>query len=142
MASYEQCISEPNPTHPAPPPHSLTPAGWEESAGFRETFLYHVTEPDDAAALRRLARILYESTLELARYAPPGGESATREELRAAVADLRHTQGFLAAVARSQEESELSLADAELAALAARQAQIVAGAAAALEQALGRPEAE
>ncbi len=143
MVDCRQCISEPNPqpshTHPAPSPRGLTPAGWEESAGFRETFLFHVTNPDDSAALRHLARILHESTLELARYAPPGGESATREELRAAVADLRHLQGFLAAIARSQEESELSLADAELAALAARQAQVVAGVAAVLEQALGRP---
>ncbi|HYH46717.1 MAG TPA: hypothetical protein VEG34_13615 [Thermoanaerobaculia bacterium] len=39
-----------------------------------------------------------------------------------------------------QQESELTLADAELAALAARQAEVVAGVAAALEQALGRPE--
>ena len=46
-------------------------------------------------------------------------------------------QGFLAAVARSLEESELSPADAELAALAARQSHAVAGLAAVLEQALG-----
>ncbi len=138
MASYEQCISEPHPqpSH-APAPQTLMPAGWEESAGFRETFLFHVTDPDDAAALRHLSRMLYDSTLELARFTPPVGESATREELRAAAADVRHLQGFLAAVARSEEESELSLADAELAALAARQAEVVAGVAVALEQALG-----
>ena len=81
--------------------------------------------------------MLHESSLEMARYAPPGGESATREELRAAAADLRHLQGFLAAVARWQEESELSPADEELAALAARQAEVVAGVAAVLERALG-----
>ena len=80
---------------------------------------------------------LCESTLELARYAPPSDESATREELRAAAADLRHVQGFLAAIARSQEESELAPTDACLAALAARQAPVVAGVAEALEQALG-----
>jgi hypothetical protein len=139
MDDCQQCISEPNP-HPSQAtssPKSLTPAGWEESAGFRETFLYHYDDAKDHQALRHLSRMLHEAVLELARPAPAGGESATREELRAAAADLRHTQGFLAAVARAQEESELSLADAELAALAARQAEIVAGVAAALEQALG-----
>jgi hypothetical protein len=139
MASCDQCISEPNPrpSQAVPSPESLTPAGWEESSGFRETFLYHYDDAKDHQALRHLSRMLHESILEMARYAPPGGESATREELRAAAADLRHTQGFLAAVARSQEESELAPLDAELAALAARQAEIVAGVAAALEQALG-----
>jgi hypothetical protein len=68
--------------------------------------------------------------------AAPAGESATREVLRAAAADLRHHQGFLAAVARSLDESELPPSDAELAALAARQSLAVAGLAAVLEQAL------
>ena len=80
--------------------------------------------------------MLHESSLEMARYAPPSGESATREELRAAAADLRHLQGFLTAVARGLEESELAPADAGLAELAARQSHAVAGVAAALEQAL------
>jgi len=83
-----------------------------------------------------VARLLHDSALELARPAP-GGESATREELRAVAADLRHAQGFLAAVARSRDESELPPADAALAELAARQAREVAAVAAALERALG-----
>ncbi len=138
MADQDQSISEPvpQPSHASPSPQGLTPAGWEESAGFRETFLFHFDASEDLQALRHLARMLHESSLEMARPAPSGAESATREELRAAAADLRHLQGFLAAVARSQEESELSLADAELAALAARQAQAVAGLAAVLEQTL------
>ncbi len=80
--------------------------------------------------------MLHESALEMARYGPPGGESATCEELRAAAADLRHLQGFLAAVARGREESELSPADEELAELAARQAEAVADLAEVLERAL------
>ena len=127
MANCDQCIPE---------PAALTPAGWEESAGFRETFLRYIYVPEDLQALRHLARMLHESSLEMARYAPPSGESATREELRAAAADLRHLQGFLAAVARGLEESELAPCDAELAELAARQSHVVAGIAAALEQAL------
>ncbi len=83
-----------------------------------------------------MTRMLHESILELARSAPSGAESSTRVELRAAAADLRHVQGFLAAVARHLEESELSVADGELAALAARQSLAVAGLAAVIEQAL------
>jgi hypothetical protein len=138
MADYDQSISEPvpPPSHPAPAPRGLTPSGWDESAGFRETFLRYLTDAEDDRTLRHLARMLHESSLEMARYGPPSGESATREEVRAAAADLRHVQGFLAAVARGLEESELAPADAELAELAARQSHAVAGLAAVLEQAL------
>jgi hypothetical protein len=137
MADQDQFISEPVPPPSPPLSHALTPPGWDESAGFRETFLRHVTDAEDDRTLRHLARMLHEATLELAHFAPPSGESATREELRAAAADLRHLQGFLASVARGREESELAPPDAKLAALAAEQSQAVAGLAAVLEQALG-----
>jgi len=140
MDDQNQSISEPvpQPSHASLSPalQAQPPAGWDESAGFRETFLRHMTDAEDDRTLRHLARMLHESTLEMARYAPPSGESATREELRAAAADLRHLQGFFAAVARSREASELSPADEELAELADRQSQAVAGLAAILEQAL------
>jgi hypothetical protein len=135
MADQKQCIPDPDhhPTHP------LIPPGWEESAGFRETFLYRFDQPQDQGALRHLAHRLHEMILETARDVLPSqtsSESGTREELRAVAADLRHVQGFLGAVARSYDESDLPLADAELATLAARQAQVVATVALALEQAL------
>jgi hypothetical protein len=134
MDDQQKCT--PDPTQ-APFDRELTPPGREESAGFRETFLYHFYQPDDRAALRHVGRMLHESSLELARYGPPTPESPTREELQAVAADLRHCQGFLAAVARSQQEASLPPADAALAELAARQAQAVAAVAAELEQALG-----
>jgi hypothetical protein len=137
MANRQESIPEPVPPPSHPSPHAQTPPGWDESAGFRETFLRHVTDAEDDRTLRHLARMLHEATLELAHYEPPSGESATREELRAAAADLRHVQGFLVSIARGLEESELAPADAELAALAARQSHAVAGLAAVLEQALG-----
>ncbi len=136
MANRDQSISEPTPKPSHASPHSLTPAGWDESAGFRETFLFRIDDPDDTAALRRVARLLHESSLELARPAQPGDEPATRQELRAAAADLRHLQGFLAAVARGGEAGDLSPADAELATQAARQAETVAGVAEVLEKLL------
>jgi hypothetical protein len=116
MEDQQKCTPDPD----VPPAHPLIPTGWEESAGFRETFLYHFHRPDDLGALRHLARMLHESELEMKRYAPPTPDSATREELKAAAADLRHLQGFLGSVARSQEEAALPPLDAELAALAAR----------------------
>lgn len=133
MDDQQKCI--PDLSHPPFDP-SLTPAGWEESAGFRETFLVRFDQPDDRRALGHVARMVHEAALELARPAPPDAESGTREELRAAAADLRHAQGFLAAVARTRDESELPPADAALAELAGRQAREVAGVAAALERAL------
>jgi hypothetical protein len=72
MANQSQSIPEPvpQPSHASPSPHSLTPAGWEESAGFRETFLRCFYVPEDHQALRHLSRMLHESGLEMARYAP------------------------------------------------------------------------
>jgi hypothetical protein len=134
VEDQQKCTPDPN--HP-PFDTPLTPAGWEESAGFRETFLYYFYEPADVGALRHLTRMLHESSLEMARYGPVTPGPGTREELAAAAADLRHTQGFLAAVARTREESVLPPADAALAELAARMARAVAGIAAVLEQAVG-----
>jgi hypothetical protein len=137
MDDQQKCT--PDPTH-SPFDQALTPTGWEESAGFRETLLFRFDQPDDRGALRHVGRMLHESALELARPAPispAGAESGTREELRAVAADLRHAQGFLAAVARSRDESELPPADAALAEMAVRQAREVAVVAAALERALG-----
>ena len=138
MEDQNQCIPDPapEPSHATPSPRGLTPAGWDESAGFRETFLVHFEPPADHQALRHLAHLLHEASLELADFAQPGGESATSRELRAAAADLRHLQGFLATVGRGLTDHDLRPADAELAALAAHQAEAVAGLAAVLEQAL------
>jgi hypothetical protein len=137
MDDQQKCTPDPT---PSPFDPALTPAGWEESAGFRETLLFRFDQPEDRGALRHVARLLHDSALELARpasFSPGGGESSTREELRAVAADLRHAQGFLAAVARTRDESELPPADAALAELAARQAREVAAVATALERALG-----
>lgn len=115
----------------------LIPPGWDESAGFRETFLYQFQQPEDLEALRHLAHKLHESELEMKPYGPQTPGSATREEIRAAAADLRHLQGFLGAVVRSWEDGDLAPEDAALAALAAGQARAVAGVAAVLERAVG-----
>ena len=51
-----------------------------------------IDPPADRRALRHLARMLHESALKMARYAPPTPESATPEELRVVAAYLLHTR--------------------------------------------------
>jgi len=48
--------------------------------------------------VRHAGRVLHDLALEATR--EPGEESATRAELRAAAADLRHTGGYLVQVIR------------------------------------------
>ncbi|HSC21366.1 MAG TPA: hypothetical protein VLC07_06520, partial [Solirubrobacterales bacterium] len=68
--------------------------------------------------------MLHDMALETAPYGP-GLESATRSELRAVAADLRHLEGYLATVCRSADEAELAPADEELAHFAGEQAAAV-----------------
>ena len=105
-------------TAPAtPPPPS---AGWDESSAFRQTFLRHFTQTEDSSALHHIGTMLHEMALEFARYWPDDGRSATRAEVSAAAADVRHIEGFLRSVGRERELSELSADDQALAELADR----------------------
>lgn len=101
-------------------PPVIDPAAWEDYPAFRETFLMYFTPPGYAVALRTVGEMLHTMILE--RYDPwPGWpESSTRTELRAAVADLRHLQGFLASVGQERKLSSLDPEDAFLSNLAAK----------------------
>ncbi|HEX7182153.1 MAG TPA: hypothetical protein VF756_09945 [Thermoanaerobaculia bacterium] len=106
-------------TPPTPPtPSTIDPAAWEDFQGFRESFLAHFTRPEDNAALRRLGQFLYELILETAGTMPDPPESATRTETRAALADLRHLEGFLGAIGAEHKDASLSPDDARLSELA------------------------
>ncbi len=136
MEDRDQCIPEPAPQPSHLSPQALTPPGWQESAGFRETFLYHVTDPEDL------------------QNPPPPGAPALRFEfgdgaLRAARRRVRDARGATGRSRRPAPPPGLPrngrplpgrkravAGDVELAALAARQAHAVGGLAAALEQAL------
>jgi hypothetical protein len=121
---------------PAPIPR-IDPALWEEGEGFRETLLLHYTDPEANTTLRRLGDFLFNVSLEGARSWPHHREGETRAELWAALADLRHLEGFLGSVGREHEVSSLSSADSALSHVAARQALEVARIADEIEQALG-----
>ncbi len=107
---------------PAAPP-VVDPTAWEDFPAFRETFLMYVTPPGYAAAIRKAGEMLYSLLLDTPAEWPGWPESSTRMEMRAAVADLRHLQGFLASVGREREVSSLNPEDAYLSNIAAKLAR-------------------
>jgi hypothetical protein len=126
---------------PAVPP-VIDPAAWEDYPAFRETFLMYFTPPGYAAALRTVGEMLHTMILENYRPWPGWPESSTRTEMRAALADLRHLQGFLASVGREKDLSSLDPEDAYLSNTAARLARQIKYAADGIERELdGAPEA-
>jgi hypothetical protein len=120
---------------PAAPP-AADPDAWETLPAFRETFLMYVTPPGYAAALRGVGEMLYSLMLEAPTEWPGWAESSTRTEMRAAAADLRHLQGFLASVGRERETSSLDAEDAYLSNVAARLARQIGHAAEGIEREL------
>ena len=115
---------------------SETPSRWQESAGFRETFLHRFTQPEHRRTLTGLSEMLEELWLEAAGFWPRGEVSLTRSELEAATLDLRHLQGFLEHVGQEHELSQLDKDDQELSRLAADLASDVGKIADRLETAL------
>jgi hypothetical protein len=124
------------PQSPALPP-ILDPAAWEDFPVFRETFLAFFTEPPYNAALRIFGRLLHELVLEYYHHWPNWPEGVTATELRAALADLRHLEGYLAAVGREHQDASLSESDTALSVLAGRLARELSGVGDEIEQALG-----
>ena len=98
----------------------VPPDDWERLPAFRETFLMYVTPPGYSAALQTMGEMLYSLILDAPAEWAGWPESATRTELRAAGADLRHLQGFLRSVGREREVSSLDAEDAYLALMAGK----------------------
>jgi len=121
---------------PAPIPH-IDPAQWEDHEGFRETLLLHYTDPEANTTLRRLGDLFLTLYLECAPSWPHHPEGETRSELRAALADLRHLEGFLASVGKEHMISSLGADDEALSQFAERQAQKLSRIADEIEQAIG-----
>jgi hypothetical protein len=125
------------PEQPPAVPPIIDPAAWEDFPVFRETFLLYVTDPAYNTALRIFGRLLHEMVLEYYRHWPNWLEGVTATELRAAVADLRHLEGYLGAVGREHEEASLTEPEMALSRLAARYSGGLARIADEIEQALG-----
>ncbi len=134
-------MPELTPESSSPPPApvfipSIDPTAWEEFPVFRETFMMYITPPNCGEALRTAAEMFFSLMLENYGDWPGWPESATRVELRAAAADLRHLEGFLATVGTEHEKSSLSLEDAWLSKMAAKLAPRLGGIAAKIEMKL------
>ncbi|HEX9942990.1 MAG TPA: hypothetical protein VGG03_13310 [Thermoanaerobaculia bacterium] len=104
---------------------------------FRETFLVWLTPPGAADAFRFVGNLFFDLMLNAEDW-PTWTESPVQAELRAAAADLRFLQGFLTTIRTQERASELSVEDARLSRLAARQAAEVAGIARRIEEELAR----
>jgi hypothetical protein len=133
----------PEPPAVAATPPEVDPDAWETFPAFRETFLMYLTPPGYADTIRKTGEVLYSLILDTPAEWPGWPESSTRTEMRAALADLRHLQGFLAAVGREREVSSLDPEDAYLSNTAARLARQIKHAADGIERELdGAPGAE
>ncbi len=102
------------PTVPAAVPAVIDPVLWESFPLFRESALMYVSEPSFNAALRIAGEHFFNMLLEHYNRWPAWPESTTRTEMRAAVADLRHLQGFLASIGQERRVSSLDEGDARL----------------------------
>ena len=102
-----------NDFHAATPP-IIDPDAWEDFPVFRETFLMYISEPAYNTALRKTGEFLFTMILECYGNWPVLTEGTTRTELRAALGDLRHLEGFLGSVGREHRVSSLSSEDTAL----------------------------
>ncbi len=125
---------------PAVPP-IISPAAWEDYPIFRETFLLYVSEPEFNRSLRTMGDYFFGMLLECYGDWPAWPESSTRTELRAAVADLRHLQGFLAAVGQERRFSSLSPGDVRLSRYASGIARVLNKIASGIERKLAKESA-
>lgn len=141
MLNLAKSISPPRsspPSGPAVSPPTLQPKEFEDYPAFRETFLVYFTEPPANAALRTFGRLFHELVLEYYHHWPEWPEGVTATEMRAALADLRHLEGYLAAVGREHEEAALRDADSALSRLAGRLAGELSRIAEEIEAAIGK----
>lgn len=113
------------PTLPPAVPATIDPDAFEDFAVFRESFLMYISEPSFNASLRVAAEHFFTMMLESYDRWPAWQETSTRTEMRAAVADLRHLQGFLASIGLERRHSSLDAGDAKLSRHASRVARLL-----------------
>ena len=115
------------------------PMPFDESDGWRRTMLYRVTDPLERDVLLRLSKMLDHLILEVGSFWRHLEESGTAAEARAAAADLRYLQVFLARFDPGDFDRQDDPVEYRLCRLARRLAPRVAKIAAELEMALERP---
>jgi hypothetical protein len=130
----QSIAATPPPVPPIPPedeppaaavPSTIDPAAWEAFPVFRESFLMYISEPSFNASLRTAAEHFFGMLLETYQHWPAWQETTTRTEMRAALGDLRHLQGFLASVGKERRLSSLDEGDARLSKHASQVARLL-----------------
>ncbi|HEV7672598.1 MAG TPA: hypothetical protein VGS22_29110 [Thermoanaerobaculia bacterium] len=81
------------------------PYRWEDQSAFRRTFL-EMFRPEDAAALERVGRLLFDCALAFADEWHPKIGSDHRTNLLAFVGDLRYMQSYLEDMTESCDREE------------------------------------
>jgi hypothetical protein len=82
------------------------PSRFNENLPWRETFLARLTTEHYAYVFRTFGAILEEHLAEFLRYLPEDPEDFPVTDLRAAAADLRYLQAYLASRGRAEFEDE------------------------------------
>lgn len=107
MPELDQEFTPPPEPPPLPPARAIVDE-WENWEGFRFTFLRHFTRPEDSAALRQVAQLLYDLVLERV---PTGWPKMplpeTRWEMVAVLAELRFLEGYLKSVFKEHQVCSL-----------------------------------
>jgi hypothetical protein len=88
-------VSPPSPPDLAVSPPVIDPDRFEDFMAFRETFLVYFPDARANAAMRGFGNLLFEMVLEAWGQWPDHPEGIFHNELRAAVADMRHLQGAM-----------------------------------------------
>ncbi len=132
------------PSEPPAPPAVATidPTAWEDFPVFRESFLMYISEPAFNTSLRTAGEHFFAMLLEHYDRWPAWPESSTRTEMRAAVADLRHLQGFLASIGKERRLSSLDPGDAKLSKHASQVARLLKQVGDAMERKLAKEAQE
>lgn len=92
----EETLADDSPEAPPSVPPIIDPNRFEDFPVLRETFMLYVSDPTANAALRRSSELLFDLILNFWGQWPDQPEGMLRAGLRAAVADMRCVQGFLA----------------------------------------------
>ena len=85
----------------------IDPAAFDEFDGLRETTLAIFTDAKVNTLLREFVDFVYTVCLEYSKYWPREPEGSFKHQTRAALADLRHLQGYMSMLAEQHIDAAL-----------------------------------
>ncbi len=115
----------------------IDPDAFEEYDGLRESTLAVFTDAKVNTLLREFVDFIYTVCLEYSKYWPREPEGSFKHQTRAALADLRHLQGYVAMLAQQHVDAALEDDEEHLSRLCGRLAPRLAKIGDTLERELG-----